>query len=158
MATFTEQLMCRAQVRSADSALYLKPNTTLCPSPSIIIPHISLLSSVVQSPCILSSSILHPEQSSADEMTSSIANHPACHRSMLILPYPLVRHTGSMAHDLTHFLTPSLTRCHILLFLSSLLIFTHSFAHSFSYLMLSFFRSSPSYLHLFLCVQPRATP
>lgn len=30
LATFTEQLMCSAQVRSADSALYLKPNTSLC--------------------------------------------------------------------------------------------------------------------------------
>lgn len=57
--------MCQSRVQSAHSALYLKPNTSLCPSPTTL-----LLC------CILSSSLLHSEQSSASEMTSSVSNHP----------------------------------------------------------------------------------
>lgn len=51
---------------------------------------------------ILFSSILYSEQPYVNEMTSSISNHPAFHRSMLILLYPLVRYTrlfGSLLHS-----------------------------------------------------------
>lgn len=43
-------------------------------------------------------------------MTSSIPNHPVCHRSILIPLYPLVRHTRSLA---LNSLTPSLSSSNI---------------------------------------------
>lgn len=95
LATFTEQLMCSAQVRSADSALYLKPNTSLCLYYSFI-PNISLS---LFSPFSLtgSSLTLDREHFHANDVTSSIPNHRVCHRSILIPLYPLVRHTRSLA-------------------------------------------------------------
>lgn len=101
LATFTEQLMCSAQVRSADSALYLKPNTSLCLYYSFI-PNIFLS---LFSPFSLtgSSLTLDREHFHANDVTSSIPNHHVCHRSILIPLYPLVRHTRSLAlNSLAH--------------------------------------------------------
>lgn len=108
LATFTEQLMCSAQVRSADSALYLKPNTSLCFYYSFI-PNISLS---LFSPFSFtgSSLILDREHFHANDVTSSIPNHPVCHRSILIPLYPLVRHTRSLA---LNSLAPSLSSSNI---------------------------------------------
>lgn len=108
LATFTEQLMCSAQVRSADSALYLKPNTSLCLYYSFI-PNIFLS---LFSPFSLtgSSLTLDREHFHANDVTSSIPNHHVCHRSILIPLYPLVRHTRSLA---LNSLAPSLSSSNI---------------------------------------------
>lgn len=97
--SLTEQLMRRLG-SDLQSLQFMWNPTPLSPR---TIPHISLLFPPLLCCIILCSSALHPEQSAANKLTSSIPNQPACHRSMLILLYPLVRRV-----DL--WLTPSLTR------------------------------------------------
>lgn len=97
--SLTEQLMRRLG-SDLQSLQFMWNPTPLSPR---TIPHISLLFPPLLCCIILCSSALHPERSAANKLTSSIPNQPACHRSMLILLYPLVRRV-----DL--WLTPSLTR------------------------------------------------
>lgn len=84
--------------------------------------HLSLLSSPYYNLLLsFSPSVLHQTKSSANEMTSSIPNHPACHRSMLILLYPLVktrRISGSPLHSASQSITHSLTGLSFLIWTS----------------------------------------
>lgn len=98
---FSEPVINWDQVRSVDSTFSLKPSHSQSP-PRIY--------------TIFSPLLYRLESTPAKDVTSSEPNPPACHGSMLNPVYHLVRHAGSLAQTLTHFLTFSLLLSSLVLF------------------------------------------
>lgn len=145
LATFSEQLMCRSQVKSADSALYLKPNTSLCPPPTII--PTSLSSSVLYN-LLLSSPPLFSTQNSPLPMKlplqyliTLLATDQCWFCCILLLDTQDLR-PNAFSHSITQlFLLASLPLISFVLFFITY-AFTHWVVHSFSCIMCSVLASS----------------